>query len=322
LKHHSNQVKTNVAFKDYTVHMTCYNLHMRPTFFTERFDEMNRRSFLKQILGSALTLIGLGGGTYYYAREIEPTLLSITENTIQSSKIPTDFQNYKIIQFTDTHIGFHYSIEQLKELVSKINAENPDIILFTGDLVDVPHSFKWDGELIETLSSLQAPDGKYWIYGNHDHGGFGTNKIKDVMSGSDFTLLQNSSVIIRKGDGRMNIAGLDDVMLGQPDLNKTFHGLDTDLFTILLVHEPDYADKVADYPADVQISGHSHGGQVRFPFIGHLYTPAFAEKYVKGEFQLDDNFTLYVSKGIGTTRLPYRFLCKPELNVYTLKSQK
>lgn len=281
---------------------------------------MNRRSFLKKLLGSTLTIIGLGGGTYYYAREIEPTLLSMAEETIQSTKLPIDFQNYKIIQFTDTHIGFHYSIEQLKELIAKINAENPDIILFTGDLVDTPQSFEWDGDLIQTLTSLQAPDGKYWIYGNHDHGGFGTEKINDVMSESGFTLLQNSSMVIRKGDGRINLAGLDDVMLGQPDLDKTFRDVDTDLFTILLVHEPDYADKAVEYPADVQLSGHSHGGQVRFPFIGHLYTPAFAERYVKGKFQIND-LTLYVSKGIGTTRLPYRFLCRPEFNVYTLKSR-
>lgn len=282
---------------------------------------MNRRSFLKQLVGSGLALIGLGGGTYYYAREIEPALLSMNEETITSSNIPAAFQNYKIIQFTDTHIGFHYKIEQFKELIKKINAENPDIILFTGDLVDAPQSYSWGSELNQLLNSLEAPDGKYWIYGNHDHGGYGTEKVNDVMTKSGFTLLQNTTTSIRKGDDQINLAGLDDVMLGAPDLTKTFHNVDADLFTILLVHEPDYADNTAKYPVDVQLSGHSHGGQVRFPFIGHLYTPAFAEKYVKGKYRINDKLTLYVSKGIGTTRLPYRFLCKPEFNVYTLKHQ-
>src|SRR5699024_7713967 len=115
---------------------------------------MNRRSFLKRLVGSGLALIGLSGGTYYYAREIEPSLLSMNEETIISPKIPSEFDNYKIIQFTDTHIGFHYTIEQLKELVIKINAENPDIILFTGDLIDSPQSYDWNGELIQTLNSL------------------------------------------------------------------------------------------------------------------------------------------------------------------------
>lgn len=280
---------------------------------------MNRRSFLKQLVGSGLALIGLGGATYYYAREIEPALLSMNEEIIQSSKIPSGFQNYKIIQFTDTHIGFHYTVEQLNELIKKINAENPDIILFTGDLVDSPQTYNWDGDLIQALKSLEAPDGKYWIYGNHDHGGYGTQKINNVMTKGGFTLLQNTSIPIRKENDTFNLAGLDDVMLGKPDFAETFRDVDTELFTMLLIHEPDYANKTVEYPVDVQISGHSHGGQVRFPFIGHLYTPAYAEKYVKGKFQINSRLTLYVSKGIGTTRLPYRFLCKPEFNVYTLK---
>lgn len=280
---------------------------------------MNRRSFLKQVIGSGLALIGLGGGTYYYAREIEPSLLSMHEETIQSPKIPNGFHNYKIIQFTDTHIGFHYTVEQLKELIKKINAEQPDIILFTGDLVDSPQTYNWEDELTQALTSLEAPDGKYWIYGNHDHGGYGTQKINSVMTDGGFTLLQNESIPIQKGNDTFNLAGLDDVMLGQPDFDETFRDVNSEHFTMLLIHEPDYADKTVDYPVDVQISGHSHGGQVRFPFIGHLYTPAYSEKYVKGKFQINDRLTLYVSKGIGTTRLPYRFLCKPEFNVYTLK---
>lgn len=283
---------------------------------------MNRRTFLKTLITSVLALIGIGGGTYYYARKIEPALLGMHEETIHSAKIPQSFQNYKIIQFTDTHIGFQYSVEQFKELVKKINNEKPDIILFTGDLVDAPQSYNWNRELTQTLSSLEAPDGKFWIYGNHDHGGYGTEKVNDVLKESGFTLLQNEAVPIRKENDRIHLAGLDDAMLGKPDFEKTFRDIDTDSFTILLVHEPDYADKAAGYPADVQLSGHSHGGQVRLPFIGHLYTPRYAEKYVKGTFQINDRLTLYVSKGIGTTRLPYRFLCKPEFNVYTLKGSE
>lgn len=75
---------------------------------------------------------------------------------------------------------------------------------------------------------------------------------------------------------------------------------------------------VKDYPVDIQLSCHSHGGQVRLPFIGDLYTPAYAEKYVQGKYSVSDRLTLYVNSGIGTTRLPYRFFCKPELHVFTL----
>lgn len=283
---------------------------------------MNRRSFLKKALGSLLALVGLSGGTYYYAREIEPAMLHINKNNLASKKIPSAFNNFKIVQFSDTHIGFHYSLEQFKSLVEKINNLKPDIIVFTGDLVDEPHTYRWNDELINALHTLEAKHGKYWIYGNHDHGGYGTEILQDVMEQANFKLLKNSHTIIEKGTDRFVLAGIDDVMLGRPDLKKTLDQVNPDLFTILLAHEPDYADTVLQYPVDVQLSGHSHGGQVRFPFIGDLYTPSYAEKYVQGKYMLGDKkLTLFVNSGIGTTRLPYRFLCKPEIHLYTLKTE-
>ncbi|WP_404452437.1 metallophosphoesterase [Virgibacillus necropolis] len=279
---------------------------------------MNRRSFLKKSFGSLLAFLGLSGGTYYYAREIEPSLLDINEEFISSAKITSEFNNFKIVQFSDTHIGFHYSLEQFEKLVETINSQKPDMIVFTGDLVDAPNDYNWNTTLIRILGSLKAKYGKYWIYGNHDHGGYGTNIVKNVMDQSGFTLLQNHHVNIKKGQETFVLAGIDDVMLGDPNLEKTLQQTNPSLFTILLAHEPDFADKTAKSHVDVQLSGHSHGGQVRLPIIGHLYTPLYAEKYVKGKYQLDQ-LSLYVTKGIGTTRLPYRFLCKPEIYVYTLK---
>lgn len=279
---------------------------------------MNRRSFLKKSIGSLLAFFGISGGTYYYAREIEPYLLDIHQEIITSDKITSPFNGFKIVQFSDTHIGFHYSLEQLEKLVQTINEQNPDIIVFTGDLVDAPNDYNWNKKLIRILGSLKANYEKYWIYGNHDHGGYGTNIVKNVMDQSGFKLLQNQHVTIHKGQKSFVLAGIDDVMLGDPNLEKALEQADPSLFTLLLAHEPDFADRAVEYPVDVQLSGHSHGGQIRLPIIGHLYTPMYAEKYVQGKHQIG-NLTLYVTKGIGTTRLPYRFLCKPEIYVYTLK---
>src|SRR5699024_2826416 len=115
---------------------------------------MNRRSFLKQVIGSGVALIELGGGIYFDAREIEPIIISLYEQTKQSSKIQNGYQNSKNIQVTDTHISFHYTVEQLKELIKKINAELQDIILVTDDLVDSPQTYNWEGVLTQALPSL------------------------------------------------------------------------------------------------------------------------------------------------------------------------
>lgn len=281
---------------------------------------MNRRTFLKQTIGVFLGLIGIGGGTYYYAREMEPSMLHIQKELITSPRIPESYNGLKIVQFSDTHIGFHYSLEQMNKLINKINSQNPDVIVFTGDLVDDPNSYKWNKKLIKQLKSLKAELGKFWIYGNHDHGGYGTDILKQTMDQAGFQLLKNEHATIKIGNDRMIIAGVDDVILGQPDIEQALAQVNPDLFTILLAHEPDYADTAIHYPIDVQLSGHSHGGQVRFPFVGHLYTPAYAEKYVSGKYPLQNGeLTLFVNQGIGTTRLPYRFLCRPEIHLFTLQ---
>lgn len=282
---------------------------------------MNRRSFLKKLFGSVITAGIFSSGIYYYARSIEPKQLKIMNHIIKSKKLPSSFQNFKIIQFSDTHVGFHYQLTDLMDLVETINSKNPDVIVFTGDLIDEPISYKNHEQLSNILSLLNAPYGKFWVYGNHDHGGYGTDIIKQIMEKANFQLLKNSHRYISINEEHIMIAGVDDIILGTPKIQKAIGDTDQGLFTMLLAHEPDYADVAAQFPIDIQLSGHSHGGQVRLPMIGHLYTPAFAQKYIRGKYVLnEERFSLFVNQGIGTTRMPLRFFCTPELSVYTLFS--
>lgn len=281
---------------------------------------MNRRTFLKRFFGGIITLFGLSGGTYYYAREIEPNMLDVHYVDIHSRKTPTAFEGYKILQFSDTHIGFQYTVDQFAELIDKINQLEPDMIVFTGDLIDNPRIYQLDDRLIPLLDKLNAKDGKFWIYGNHDHGGYGTEMLMDIFQQSGFELLQNDHRQINKNGDMIYLAGIDDVLLGRPDIEQAIAGIDNEQLTILLAHEPDYADIAKDYPIDFQLSGHSHGGQVQIPFIGYIYTPHLAEKYVEGAYTIGNSpLQLFVSRGIGTTRLPYRFFCKPEITMYQLR---
>lgn len=284
--------------------------------------KMNRRSFLRRAFSSLMSLIGLSGGTYYYAKHLEPYMLTTKRENLVSTKIPNSFNDFTILQFSDTHIGFHYSLNELRKLVTKINSLKPDIILFTGDLIDSPDKYsKADFEaLIAVLQKLRAHHGKFWIYGNHDHGGYGTEKIRSVMELSGFGTLKNATKTIMINNEAINLVGLDDVMLGRPNIEQALHHAHENVYTIMMCHEPDYAINVKLYPVDVQLSGHSHGGQIRLPIIGHLVTPPLGNQFVDGHYQIGDYpLNLYVSRGIGTTRLPYRFMCKPEITLFTLK---
>ncbi|MNP08010.1 putative metallophosphoesterase [compost metagenome] len=205
----------------------------------------------------------------------------------------------------------------MKNLVKVINSQSPDLICFTGDMVD-SHSETLI-KVISDLSSLHAPYGKYAVLGNHDYRKQPVG-VKKMLQESGFTVLQNSHEILTKHDSKIAVVGLEDMLLGNPDPKKALKGITEDTFSLLLMHEPDYADAAAHYPFDIQLSGHSHGGQIRLPFLGALTTPIGSRRYIQGLYDIKDSaMQLYVNRGVGVTQLPIRFLCRPELTVFTLK---
>lgn len=282
---------------------------------------ITRRKFLKGLAGAFVSLFGMTSGGYVYAHQIEPSLLDIKEIEIHHPLIPKSFNDLKIIQFSDTHLGFQYSLNQLDKLVGKINSLQPDVVLFTGDLMDNPNRYKEFNNISPILKKLKAPQGKFCIYGNHDHGGYGSTLYRNIMRSSDFTLLLNEARPIKHKDGsQIYFIGIDDATLGMPDLYQAMKNTPNNVFKILLSHAPDLADAASNYDIHWQLSGHSHGGQVKIPFIGPLYTPPFARKYTEGYYLIKEKLNLYVNRGLGTTRLPFRLMATPELTIFTLKS--
>ncbi len=288
-------------------------------------EEMTRRSFLKRIFGGLIGAGAAASGGYFYARNIEPHMLDITQHEIRHIRIPSSFDGVKIIQFSDTHLGFQYDLNELSELVGRINKLNPDIIFFTGDLMDKPNEYQNIDGAVKELSRLQAPLGRFSIYGNHDHGGYGSDIYRDMMERSGFTLLMNNGEPITLLDGsKIWVIGVDDAMLGTPDIQEAKAMVPDNSYTILLAHAPDIADAASGFDVQLQLSGHSHGGQIQLPFIGPLVKPPYAEKYYEGFYTLgtESPLTAYVNRGLGTTRLPFRFLSRPELTVFTLRSEE
>ncbi|MDQ0176956.1 metallophosphoesterase [Bacillus chungangensis] len=286
-------------------------------------ERISRRSFLKKSITTILSILGLTTGGYVYAKYFEPKRLQINKVNIEHHKIPASFNGMKMIQFSDTHLGFQYNLQQLEKHVDLINQMEPDLLFFTGDLMDKPNQYTSIDYIAPILDRLHAPLGKFAIFGNHDHGGNGTRIYEHIMQSSGFQLLNNEAVNIKLLDGEeIVIAGIDDAMLGTPDIPRALRDVPHDRFTILLSHAPDLADYAAVHGVDCQLSGHSHGGQVKIPFFGPLVTVPYAKKYWEGSYDINGTapLFLYVNRGLGTTRMPFRFAAVPEITIFTLKS--
>lgn len=280
---------------------------------------ISRRKFFKQTFHLlAGTMVGMVAGTFYM-NKIEPRWIEVKRIPIEHPAIPPSFNHFTIVQFSDTHLGFHFDFRQLEKTIRIIQNEEPDLIIFSGDLVDNLLTYVDVQDTIIFLNKLYAPHGKFAVFGNHDHGGYGSEKYVHIMNTAGFTLLVNEAVpIYSEQNERIMLAGIDDWILGKPDLDKALHGLSWQTFNILISHAPDIADFSKTYPVHLQLSGHSHGGQVQFPFTGPLITPPLGQKYPEGLYEVEQDFLLYVNRGLGTTRLPYRFLARPEITVFSL----
>jgi len=285
---------------------------------------LKRRTFLKRAFGTILTIVGVSSGGYVYANRIEPSMLEINTYEIKHPLIPKSFDGIRIVQFSDTHLGFHYTLGQFEKLMTRINELEPDLIFFTGDLLDEPNKFEGIHKVAPLLQQLKAPLGKYCVFGNHDHGGYGSDIYRNLMEISNFKVLLNESQQISQKDGSsIFLLGIDDRMLGRPNIENADKNVPKKAFKILLSHAPDVADEAAAYDIHWQLSGHSHGGQVKIPFLGALVIPPYAQNYPEGYYLIGEQpqMALYVNRGIGTTRLPFRFMSKPELTVFELKPE-
>ncbi|KOS66878.1 hypothetical protein AEA09_15340 [Lysinibacillus contaminans] len=265
------------------------------------------RKFFKFIL----LLVAVGVIVFVYGTFIESKLLTVKSHEFSYvSQNQEKETSVKIAHFTDTQIGEFFSMDQFEKVVKKINKQKPDMIVFTGDLFDMGATEAEIQEIISLLKEMEAPYGKFSVYGNRDVGGGMVRNYERLLTDADFTLLQNEETTITFPNGEeLLIYGLDDALLGSPDIAGVNEMLARNQNTLVLLHEPDVAKQLEFTNHALVLAGHSHGGQVYLPFIGPLATTALAEEYVKGWYTLSGNVNpnLYVNTGLGNTKLPFRF---------------
>ena len=213
--------------------------------------------------------------------------------------------------FCDVHLGGFYPEENLARIVDEINAQNADIVIFGGDFFDNYQRDKeqFDLEAIAAqLARIEAGEAKLAVFGNHDYGGGAARVFEQLFTAGGFTLLRNQSY--QSETLGLTFFGADDYLLGSFNANlcETSSG-----FTpVLVCHEPDTADYFQLDGVPLMLSGHTHGGQVRLPYLTELVMPRHGEKYIKGLYTLGET-QLYVSSGIGMTKRPLRLFNPPEI---------
>lgn len=264
---------------------------------------------------------------FLYARFIGIKGLRIKEYKIIDENITESYHGLKIVQLSDIHYGTSINKKELTSIVTTINSLNPDIIVFTGDLFDKNADEKMALELIDILSKLNAPIGKYAVTGNHDYDFI--ELWEKVIDESGFVNLNDAYQLIYKNSTiPISISGISTNLYGTLNISDKIKPINEaindennkSIYNILILHEPDFIDNIDYSNFNLILAGHSHNGQVRVPFIGALYTPYGSKKYYKEYYKLN-NTRLYISSGVGTTILKIRLFNAPSISFYRITNK-
>jgi hypothetical protein len=274
---------------------------------------MSRRDFLK--FGGVALAGGLATSVAFLRINDEASHPVIDRLVIPIKELPAALEGFTIVQLSDIHLYPLTQPETVHRAVELANSLNPDVTVLTGDYVwnelDAIH------ELAPILSGLNARQGVFLTLGNHDYW-TDAAVIQSASEQERLPVLVNQGVPLSQGGSRVFLGGLDDGWSGHPDLERTLEGARPDDVVILLCHEPDLADLYhKDGRIALQISGHTHAGQIRLPGIGALVHPYLGEIYEMGLYQVGEMW-LYTNRGIGCISEPVRFNCPPEVTEFTL----
>lgn len=282
----------------------------------------SRRRFLKTTAFGA-------AGLALYAGEVERHWVQISHQDVRIAGLPAAFDGMRIAQLSDIHLDEFSEPLFLRYAVDRINGLNPDAVFLTGDYVTWGISTRkfavgaaW--QCANILAGLRC-DKRYATLGNHDLM-VDPKIVTQALTDNGITVLTNACLPIERSGARFWLAGFDDPVEGNPDPNLAIpariRGIPNEP-VVVLCHAPDYADELLAHPAGqaaaVMLSGHTHGGQVRLPFVGAMQLPPLGKKYVEGWFRLG-KLQLYVNRGLGAVGLPFRFDCPPEITMFTLHS--
>lgn len=289
-------------------------------------DQGSDRLSLPAISRRKFILRAVAGGVGAVAADamiIAPNRPRVVRQEFGLQRWPERLNGFTIALLSDFHYDPIFSIHPIKTAVEIVNDLRPDMVVLAGDFVSEP----WVGPAVtgaraaepcaELLRGIHAPHGLWGILGNHDVA-TDQGRVTGSLRSAGIQVLLNQAVAIESDGGRFWLSGVNDVAEGKADLAASLHPIPSGEPVVLLAHEPDFADYVSRHPVDLQLSGHSHGGQIRLPFSPPLYLPTLGKKYIWGRYEIG-NLPLYTNPGLGTIGIPARLNCPPEITLVTLR---
>ncbi len=269
------------------------------------------KKIIKRIVYSLIIIFFITFFSLLYIVKIGTTNIIVNEKAIINEKIPESFAGLKIIQFSDLHYD---DINILKNTVKLINRRNPDIILFTGDLLKKEKISLEEKEiLVKELKKLNSTLGKYAVIGESDN-----EEALNILNNCDFIVLNDSNdLIYDESNNPIMLVGLN--TNHSPNYQQAFTNYNQNIFTITMFHKPDYIDEfIKTYPTDLALAGHSHLGEIRIPSLINLASFKKASKYINSYYEIK-NTKFYISSGLGTVKYPVRINARPSINFFRLR---
>jgi hypothetical protein len=262
-------------------------------------------------------LIGVSALAFYMTR-IEPASVRVRYVPLTLPRLGKAFHRYTLAHISDIHMGEWMTAERLMPTIQLINDLHPDAVVITGDFVS-RYTEAVGRSLVEPLRALRAPDGKFAVLGNHDYA-FHPQRVRALLAECDIVDLSNTVHTLRRGNALLYLAGVDDIVEYEDCLDMVLEGLSEAGAAILLAHEPDFADiSAATGRFDLQLSGHTHGGQVRIPFVGAPMLPSHGQRYPSGLYHVNGMY-LYTNRGLGMIAPFVRLNAPPEITVFILET--
>lgn len=283
----------------------------------------NESSKTKKILKSFLFILLLIGILFYlYIGHIEPNIIKINEQAIINTELPSEFNGFKIVHFSDIHYGSTINDKGIETIAKKINELNPDIVVYTGDLLDDSINLSEDNikNIKSNLKKVKATIKKYAVIGDSDY--INKDMYLEIMNEAGFTVLENENdLVYYKGNTPLMFIGTSSILEGENDIDKavTTENNDIEYFKIWLNHEPAIFDTIIDKDLrpNILLTGHTLGGLINIPFYGYILDQDGISKYTKNYYH-KKKISMYTSTGLGTYKYNVRFMNTPSINFYRL----